>query len=158
MRKAAQRLGAGKEARRRGATHVRDGGDDGSGPQGDGGAAQRGGNQIQLRLFLGSDYSSDCDDSREDEESLDEDAEDSDHIDRGHGDEESLDEDNNTVGRKRLRVSEIWAGEEAMTMREKAAQAERDKAFRDMVEAIVNQNELLMELLTRDSVNFSNLQ
>ncbi|KAE9052338.1 hypothetical protein PR001_g601 [Phytophthora rubi] len=66
--------------------------------------------------------------------------------------------DNNTVGRKRLRVSEIRAREEAMMMREKASQAERDKAFQNMLETMVNQNKLLMELLKRDSVNFTNQQ
>ncbi|KAE9139678.1 hypothetical protein PF007_g958 [Phytophthora fragariae] len=71
---------------------------------------------------------------------------------------ESLDEDNNTVGRKRLRVSEIRAREEAMMMREKASQAERDKAFQNMLETMVNQNKLLMELLKRDSINFTNQQ
>ncbi|KAE8902772.1 hypothetical protein PF010_g874 [Phytophthora fragariae] len=86
------------------------------------------------------------------------DADDSDQSDGGHEDEESLDEDNNTVGRKRLRVSEIRAREEAMMMREKASQAERDKAFQNMLETMVNQNKLLMELLKRDSINFTNQQ
>ncbi|KAE9329426.1 hypothetical protein PF001_g923 [Phytophthora fragariae] len=81
-----------------------------------------------------------------------------DQSDGGHEDEESLDEDNNTVGRKRLRVSEIRAREEAMMMREKASQAERDKAFQNMLETMVNQNKLLMELLKRDSINFTNQQ
>ncbi|OWZ05079.1 hypothetical protein PHMEG_00022899 [Phytophthora megakarya] len=47
--------------------------------------------------------------------------------------------------RTRLHVSEIWAKEEAMLKKERAAQAARDNALQNIVETWVIQNKLILE-------------
>lgn len=121
-------------------------------PEGQGQEAARERNRQdrrELRGLLGSDYSSD----EEAKEEVNED-----EIQGYQGAEESDEEDSAPIGagRTRLRVGEIWALEESLMKRERAAQAARDRALNVIMETLVNQNKMIMEQLARGSVNSSN--
>ncbi|KAE8966766.1 hypothetical protein PF010_g27297 [Phytophthora fragariae] len=98
-----------------------------------------------LRSMLGSEYSSD-------EETKWEDNEESDQTEE-HEEEET--QSGHKVGRTRLRVSEIWAREEAMMAKDRAAQAARDNALTRAVETLANTTQLLLQHFGSGSANRS---
>ncbi|KAG2810972.1 hypothetical protein PC116_g18558 [Phytophthora cactorum] len=101
----------------------------------------------ELREMLGSAYSSE-EEGNQEETDADGDAE-------GEGDDEV---DSSKVGRKLLRVNEIWEREEAMMERDREAQAARDTAITKAVEGLANSTQMLNEFLARGAINSSNEQ
>ncbi|EGZ07534.1 hypothetical protein PHYSODRAFT_306677 [Phytophthora sojae] len=99
-----------------------------------------------LRRLLGSEYSSD-------EETKQGDNEESDQTEEDNDEEEN--ESGHKVGRTRLRVSEIWAREEAMMAKDRAAQAARDNALTKAVETLANTTHLLLQHFGGGSANRS---
>ncbi|KAG2773953.1 hypothetical protein PC129_g14656 [Phytophthora cactorum] len=97
--------------------------------------------------MLGSAYSSE-EEGNQEETDADGDAE-------GEGDDEV---DSSKVGRKLLRVNEIWEREEAMMERDREAQAARDTAITKAVEGLANSTQMLNEFLARGAINSSNEQ
>ncbi|KAE9216243.1 hypothetical protein PF005_g9138 [Phytophthora fragariae] len=81
-----------------------------------------------LRIMLGGEYSSDEETRRKYNEESDQTEED--------GEEDT--QSGHKVDRTRLRVSEIWAREEAMMAKDRAAQAARDNALTRAVETLAN--------------------
>ncbi|OWZ15254.1 LOW QUALITY PROTEIN: hypothetical protein PHMEG_00011148 [Phytophthora megakarya] len=100
----------------------------------------------RLRELLGSDYSSE-------EETKTEDSEEDNDTDELDDEEDCDDDESDKVGRKRLRVSEIWAKEEEMMDREREVQAARDRNLTQVVESLVNQTKLLLDYFARAAAN-----
>ncbi|ETP03563.1 hypothetical protein F441_19478, partial [Phytophthora nicotianae CJ01A1] len=137
MRKAAQRF-----KRRRTGQGPREalsvaGSSDGS----DHGEQDEGANSdAEVRSLLGSAYSS------EDEEKQEEGC-------SSESDESEDQEDTSSRNRSRLRVSEIWAREEAMMEKERELQASRDRNIERVLEALLNQTKMLFDDLKTSRIN-----
>ncbi|ETP51832.1 hypothetical protein F442_03083 [Phytophthora nicotianae P10297] len=142
MRKAAQRFKRRRTGQRpREALSVA-GSSDGS----DHGEQDEGANSdAEVRSFLGSAYSS------EDEEKQEEGC-------SSESDESEDQEDTSSRNRSRLRVSEIWAREEAMMEKERELQASRDRNIERVLEALLNQTKMLFDELKTSRINDINNQ